>query len=102
MTSTITSFKYFGSVFNEPVEFSIQVLAYTGNDDGRKFVLDGEVTADRIKVLFCEFSVHLLTCQEVCMDAFINTSLGLIAIILTKFLISIFHRHLGKIFSMTN
>lgn len=30
----------------------MQVLGYTGNDDGRKFVLDGEVTADRIKVLF--------------------------------------------------
>lgn len=29
---------------------SLQVLAYTGNDDAKKFVLDGKVTLDNIKV----------------------------------------------------
>jgi len=27
-----------------------QVLAYTGNADGKKYLLDGEVTLDKIKV----------------------------------------------------
>lgn len=29
---------------------SLQVLAYTGNDDAKKFVLDEEVTLDNVKV----------------------------------------------------
>lgn len=28
----------------------LQVIAYTGNDDGKKFVLDKEVTTDNVKV----------------------------------------------------
>lgn len=28
----------------------MQVLAYTGNEDGRKFVLEGEITLDSVKV----------------------------------------------------
>lgn len=28
----------------------MQVLAYTGNDDARKFLLDGELTIENIKV----------------------------------------------------
>ncbi|XP_027346620.1 protein disulfide isomerase-like 1-4 [Abrus precatorius] len=35
---------YFGITGNAP-----KVLAFTGNDDGRKFLLDGEVTVDNIK-----------------------------------------------------
>ncbi|KAJ1409202.1 Thioredoxin-like superfamily [Sesbania bispinosa] len=35
---------YFGVSGSAP-----KVLAYTGNDDGKKFVLDGEVTVDKIK-----------------------------------------------------
>lgn len=37
----------------------MQVLAYTGNDDGIKFILDGEVTVDKIKVLFSLFLLGL-------------------------------------------
>jgi hypothetical protein len=29
----------------------LQVLAYTGNEDGKKFFLDGEVSLDTIKVI---------------------------------------------------
>nr|XP_004487116.1 protein disulfide isomerase-like 1-4 [Cicer arietinum] len=32
-----------------------KVLAYTGNDDGRKFVLEGEVTVDKIKAFGEDF-----------------------------------------------
>lgn len=28
----------------------MQVLAYTGNEDGRKFLLEGEITLDGVKV----------------------------------------------------
>lgn len=28
----------------------MQVLAYTGNDDARKFILDGEISIENIKV----------------------------------------------------
>lgn len=28
----------------------MQVLAYTGNDDARKFILDGKITIENIKV----------------------------------------------------
>ncbi|QCE09334.1 protein disulfide isomerase-like 1-4 [Vigna unguiculata] len=42
--------EYFGISGDGP-----KVLAYTGNDDGRKFVLDGEVTADRIKAFGEDF-----------------------------------------------
>lgn len=28
----------------------MQVLAYTGNEDGRKFVLEGEITLDSVRV----------------------------------------------------
>ncbi|RDX86517.1 Protein disulfide isomerase-like 1-4, partial [Mucuna pruriens] len=41
---------YFGISGNAP-----KVLAYTGNDDGRKFVLDGEVTVDKIKAFGEDF-----------------------------------------------
>lgn len=30
----------------------MQVLAYTGNDDARKFILDGDITIDNIKVSY--------------------------------------------------
>ncbi|WVY99353.1 hypothetical protein V8G54_025423 [Vigna mungo] len=42
--------EYFGISGDGP-----KVLGYTGNDDGRKFVLDGEVTADRIKAFGEDF-----------------------------------------------
>ncbi|XP_047171767.1 protein disulfide isomerase-like 1-4 [Vigna umbellata] len=42
--------EYFGVSGDGP-----KVLGYTGNDDGRKFVLDGEVTADRIKAFGEDF-----------------------------------------------
>ncbi|KAL9322773.1 hypothetical protein ACSQ67_010826 [Phaseolus vulgaris] len=42
--------EYFGISGDAP-----KVLAYTGNDDGRKFLLDGEVTADRIKAFGEDF-----------------------------------------------
>ncbi|BAT91962.1 hypothetical protein LR48_Vigan05g179600 [Vigna angularis] len=42
--------EYFGVGGDGP-----KVLGYTGNDDGRKFVLDGEVTADRIKAFGEDF-----------------------------------------------
>ncbi|CAJ1955965.1 unnamed protein product [Sphenostylis stenocarpa] len=42
--------EYFGISGNAP-----KVLGYTGNDDGKKFVLDGEVTADRIKAFGEDF-----------------------------------------------
>lgn len=35
----------------------MQVLGYTGNEDGKKFVFDGEVTVDKIKVLFFSLSL---------------------------------------------
>ncbi|MED6218511.1 Protein disulfide isomerase-like 1-4 [Stylosanthes scabra] len=41
---------YFGISGDGP-----NVLAYTGNDDGRKFVLDGEVTIDKIKAFGEDF-----------------------------------------------
>ncbi|RDX70813.1 Protein disulfide isomerase-like 1-4, partial [Mucuna pruriens] len=41
---------YFGITGNAP-----KVLAYTGNDDGRKFLLDGEVTIDTIKTFGNDF-----------------------------------------------
>ncbi|KAL2332041.1 hypothetical protein Fmac_019622 [Flemingia macrophylla] len=41
---------YFGISGNAP-----KVLAYTGNDDGKKFVLDGEVTVDKIKAFGEDF-----------------------------------------------
>lgn len=31
----------------------MQVVAYTGNDDSRKFVLDGDLTLQSIKVSVC-------------------------------------------------
>ncbi|KAG4968467.1 hypothetical protein JHK87_034118 [Glycine soja] len=42
--------EYFGISGNAP-----KVLGYTGNDDGKKFVLDGEVTADKIKAFGDDF-----------------------------------------------
>ena len=30
----------------------MQVIGYTGNDDAKKYVLDGEVTSDKLKVVF--------------------------------------------------
>ena len=33
----------------------MQVLAYTGNEDGKKFVLDGALTSQSIKVRKCFF-----------------------------------------------
>ncbi|KAI4322259.1 hypothetical protein L6164_021970 [Bauhinia variegata] len=41
---------YFGISGNDPA-----VLAYTGNDDGKKFVLDGEITVDKIKAFGEDF-----------------------------------------------
>ncbi|KAL1345441.1 hypothetical protein HN51_019183 [Arachis hypogaea] len=41
---------YFGISGDGP-----NVLAYTGNDDGRKFVLDGEMTIDKIKAFGEDF-----------------------------------------------
>ncbi|KAK7312563.1 hypothetical protein VNO77_36510 [Canavalia gladiata] len=41
---------YFGIAGNAP-----KVLAFTGNDDGKKFVLDGEVTVDNIKAFGKDF-----------------------------------------------
>ncbi|XP_028757057.1 protein disulfide isomerase-like 1-4 isoform X1 [Neltuma alba] len=41
---------YFGITGNAP-----QVIGYTGNDDGKKFVLDGEVTRDKIKAFGEDF-----------------------------------------------
>ncbi|KAK7324940.1 hypothetical protein VNO77_28910 [Canavalia gladiata] len=41
---------YFGISGSAP-----KVLAYTGNDDGKKFVLDGEVTVDKIKAFGQDF-----------------------------------------------
>ncbi|XP_020215222.1 protein disulfide isomerase-like 1-4 [Cajanus cajan] len=41
---------YFGLAGNAP-----KVLAYTGNDDGRKFLLDGEVTVDTITAFGKDF-----------------------------------------------
>ncbi|KAK7272143.1 hypothetical protein RJT34_28565 [Clitoria ternatea] len=41
---------YFGISGSGP-----KVLAYTGNDDGKKFVLDGEVTVDKIKAFGEDF-----------------------------------------------
>uniref|UniRef100_A0A5B7AU23 Protein disulfide-isomerase n=1 Tax=Davidia involucrata TaxID=16924 RepID=A0A5B7AU23_DAVIN len=41
---------YFGVTGNAP-----RVLAYTGNDDPRKYVLDGEVTLDKIKAFGEDF-----------------------------------------------
>ncbi|KAK4286452.1 hypothetical protein QN277_003007 [Acacia crassicarpa] len=41
---------YFGITGNAP-----KVLAYTGTDDGKKFVLDGEVTGDKIKAFGEDF-----------------------------------------------
>ncbi|XP_061376673.1 protein disulfide isomerase-like 1-4 [Gastrolobium bilobum] len=41
---------YFGITGSSP-----KVLAYTGNDDGKKFVLDGEVTVDNIKTFGEDF-----------------------------------------------
>lgn len=32
------------------VMFSFQVIGYSGNDDSKKYILDGEVTPDNIKV----------------------------------------------------
>ncbi|KAG4972279.1 hypothetical protein AAZX31_13G307900 [Glycine max] len=42
--------EYFGISGNAP-----KVLGYTGNDDGKKFVLDGEVTTDKIKAFGEDF-----------------------------------------------
>ncbi|XP_059660579.1 protein disulfide isomerase-like 1-4 [Cornus florida] len=41
---------YFGITGNTPT-----VIAYTGNDDAKKFVLDGEVTLDKIKAFGEDF-----------------------------------------------
>ncbi|KAJ8751570.1 hypothetical protein K2173_016815 [Erythroxylum novogranatense] len=41
---------YFGVSGNDP-----KVLAYTGNDDAKKFVLNGEVTVDKIKAFGEDF-----------------------------------------------
>jgi protein disulfide-isomerase A1 len=46
---------YFGISGNTP-----KVLAFTGNDDGRKFLLDGEVTVDNIKAFGEDFLVDKL------------------------------------------
>ncbi|MCH85890.1 protein disulfide isomerase-like 1-4-like, partial [Trifolium medium] len=42
--------EYFGISGSDP-----KVLAYTGNDDGRKFIFDGEVTVDKIKAFGEDF-----------------------------------------------
>lgn len=39
----------------------MQVLAYTGNDDARKFLLDGEIAIDNIKVNYIPSSNFLET-----------------------------------------
>ncbi|BAT90580.1 Protein disulfide isomerase-like 1-4 [Vigna angularis] len=41
---------YFGITGNDP-----KVLAYTGNDDGRKFLLDGDVSVDKITAFGNDF-----------------------------------------------
>jgi len=41
---------YFGVTGDAP-----QVIGYTGNDDARKFILDGEVTLDKLKVFGADF-----------------------------------------------
>ncbi|KAM7502083.1 hypothetical protein LguiB_000987 [Lonicera macranthoides] len=41
---------YFGVTGDAP-----QVIGYTGNDDGKKYVLDGEVTSDKLKVFGDDF-----------------------------------------------
>ncbi|XP_027911718.1 protein disulfide isomerase-like 1-4 [Vigna unguiculata] len=41
---------YFGITGNDP-----KVLGYTGNDDGRKFLLDGDVTVDKITAFGNDF-----------------------------------------------
>ncbi|KAI4334405.1 hypothetical protein L6164_019103 [Bauhinia variegata] len=41
---------YFGITGNAPT-----VIAYTGNDDGKKFLLDGEITVDKIKAFGEDF-----------------------------------------------
>jgi protein disulfide-isomerase A1 len=41
---------YFGITGDAP-----QVIGYTGNDDARKFILDGEVTLDKLKVFAEDF-----------------------------------------------
>lgn len=46
---------YFGLSGNTP-----KVLAFTGNEDGRKFLLDGEVTIDNIKAFGEDFLVDKL------------------------------------------
>jgi hypothetical protein len=38
----------------------LQVLAYTGNEDARKFFLDGEVSLEAIKVI-AEYEMHRMT-----------------------------------------
>ncbi|CAJ2660674.1 unnamed protein product [Trifolium pratense] len=42
--------EYFGISGSDP-----KVLAYTGNDDGKKFIFDGEVTVDKIKAFGEDF-----------------------------------------------
>ncbi|GAU15644.1 hypothetical protein TSUD_109020 [Trifolium subterraneum] len=42
--------EYFGISGSDP-----KVLAYTGNDDGRKFIFDGEVTVDKLKAFGEDF-----------------------------------------------
>ena len=46
------------------VFFITQILAYTGNDDARKFVLDGDVAFDKIKVVSLSLSHHLYIYQS--------------------------------------
>lgn len=41
--------------------FITQILAYTGNDDGRKFFLDGDVTLDKIKVVSLSYHFFMFT-----------------------------------------
>lgn len=40
--------------------FLLQVIGYSGNDDSKKFILDGEVTLDTIKVYSLVSSVWFL------------------------------------------
>lgn len=39
-----------GETRYEVVFLVLQVLGYTGNDDAKKYILDGEITLEKIKV----------------------------------------------------
>jgi protein disulfide-isomerase A1 len=79
----------------------MQVLAYTGNEDGRKFIFDGEVTVAKIKVFFSLLHWTLLVLLPryvICMNAFFFHSMRFKSNVLTKFQIFILSQAFGEDF----